>query len=93
MKEKGPADRAGFEKLLQLMRAEYAEAATAAKESFEKGAERSMEIRREAQYSPVARTRNGWRSRMSSWSYSSVHFFTSRLADLANSRCCKCVHF
>ena len=46
VKEKGPADRTGFEKLLQLMRAEYAEAATAAKESFEKGAERSMEIRR-----------------------------------------------
>ena len=46
MKEKGPADRAGFEKLLQLMRAEYAEAETAANESFEKGADRSTEIRR-----------------------------------------------
>ncbi len=46
LKEKAPADRTGFEKLLQLMRAEYSEAATTAKESFEKGSERSMEIRR-----------------------------------------------
>ena len=46
VKEKQPADRDGFEKLLQLMRAEYAEAEAAANQSFEKGAERSMEIRR-----------------------------------------------
>jgi hypothetical protein len=46
VKEKGPADRAGFEKLLQLMRAEYAEDESAAKEGFEKGADRSMKIRR-----------------------------------------------
>jgi hypothetical protein len=46
VKEKGPADRAGFDKLLQLMRAEYAEDESAAKHDFEKGADRSMEIRR-----------------------------------------------
>jgi hypothetical protein len=46
VKEKAPDDREGFEKLVQLMRAEYAEAETAAKESFEKSADRSMEIRR-----------------------------------------------
>jgi rifampicin phosphotransferase len=46
VREKKPADQAGFEKLLQLMRAEYAEAETAANKNFEGGADRSMEIRR-----------------------------------------------
>ena len=90
--EKRPADRAGFEKLLQLMRAEYAEAETAANESFEKGAERSTRFGGSSPR-PVARTKNGWRSRTSSWSCSSVHFFTSRLAGLAKNLCCKCVRF
>jgi hypothetical protein len=46
VQEKGPADRAGFEKLSQLLRAEYADAETAANENFEGGADRSIEIRR-----------------------------------------------
>jgi hypothetical protein len=46
VKEKSPADRDGFEKLLRLMRAEHAEAEIASKEGFEKGADRSVEIRR-----------------------------------------------
>ncbi len=46
LRDEKPADRAGFEKLLQLMRAEYAEAEAAASHDFEKGSDRSMAIRR-----------------------------------------------
>ena len=46
VKEKKPADTAGFEKLIQLMQAEYNEAASADAGSFEGGAARSLEIRR-----------------------------------------------
>lgn len=46
VKEKRPADVAGFEKLIQLMQAEYNEAASADAGSFEGGADRSLEIRR-----------------------------------------------
>ncbi len=46
LKEKKPADTAGFEKLIQLMQAEYEDAASADAGSFEGGADRSLEIRR-----------------------------------------------